>query len=125
MEFSSSLFGYPRGSRATSISAACRQHRNLGASKILTRLPYWEDLMRNDDFDRRTGLDREDTKKGAMMLGIIALVAVGGALFLWAPWHGPRTADSSSPGSTVGSTTTRPDAPASPPGAGPTTTRIN
>jgi hypothetical protein len=76
--------------------------------------------MRNDEFDRRTGASESGT--GAVMLGIIAAVAVAAALYFWSPWNGPRLADNTSPGTTVGSTTTRP-APAAPTTPGPTTAR--
>lgn len=78
--------------------------------------------MRNDYFDRRTGLNREDTNKGAMMLGLIAVIAIAGALFLWAS-HGASTPDNSSAGTSVGSSSARPAAPSLPTAPGPTTTR--
>jgi hypothetical protein len=66
--------------------------------------------MRND-MDR--GLDRRGNMSG-MMIGAIVALAVLGILFMWAPWSGPRTADNTSPGTTVGSTANRPAAPAAP-----------
>ena len=77
--------------------------------------------MRRDDFDRRGG----GMSSGLMML--IAAVVVFGLLFMWAPWSGPRVADNAAPGTTVGSSTTRPSAPNTAPAptvpAGPSTTR--
>jgi hypothetical protein len=64
--------------------------------------------MRHDDLDRREG----GMSSGLMML--IAAVVVFGLLFMWAPWSGPRVADNTSPGTTVGSSTTRPSAPMTP-----------
>jgi hypothetical protein len=64
--------------------------------------------MRRDDLDRREG----GMSSGLMML--IAAVVVFGLLFMWAPWSGPRVADNTSPGTTVGSSTTRPSAPMTP-----------
>jgi hypothetical protein len=72
--------------------------------------------MRRDDLDRREG----GMSSGLMML--IAAVVVFGLLFMWAPWSGPRVADNTSPGTTVGSSTTRPSAPMTPnTGPAPTT----
>ena len=53
--------------------------------------------MRRDDLDRREG----GMSSGLMML--IAAVVVFGLLFMWAPWSGPRVADNTAPGNTVGS----------------------
>jgi hypothetical protein len=64
--------------------------------------------MRRDDLDRREG----GMSSGLMML--IAAVVVFGLLFMWAPWSGPRVADNTAPGNTVGSSTTRPSAPMAP-----------
>ena len=64
--------------------------------------------MRRDDLDRREG----GMSSGLMML--IAAVVVFGLLFIWAPWSGPRVADNTAPGATVGSSTTRPSAPMAP-----------
>ena len=64
--------------------------------------------MRRNDLDRREG----GMSSGLMML--IAAVVVFGLLFMWAPWSGPRVADNTSPGTTVGSSTTRPSAPMTP-----------
>jgi hypothetical protein len=64
--------------------------------------------MRRDDLDRREG----GMSSGLMML--IAAVVVFGLLFMWAPWSGPRVADNTTPGTTVGSSTTRPSAPMAP-----------
>lgn len=71
--------------------------------------------MRNNDLDRR-----DSGMSNAMKAGIAALV-LGALLFMWAPWGGPRVADSIPPGTTVGSSTTRPSAPASPVVPAPTT----
>jgi hypothetical protein len=76
--------------------------------------------MRRDDLDRREG----GMSSGLMML--IAAVVVFGLLFMWAPWSGPRVADNTAPGTTVGSSTTRPSAPMAPNTApGPTTLTPN
>lgn len=64
--------------------------------------------MRNDDLNRREG----GMSSGLKML--IAAVVVFGLLFMWAPWSGPRVADNTAPGTTVGSSTTRPTAPMAP-----------
>jgi hypothetical protein len=64
--------------------------------------------MRRDDLDRREG----GMSSGLMML--IAAVVVFGLLFIWAPWSGPRVADNTAPGTTVGSSTTRPSTPMAP-----------
>jgi hypothetical protein len=64
--------------------------------------------MRRDDLDRREG----GMSSGLMML--IAALVVFGLLFIWAPWSGPRVADNTAPGTTVGSSTTRPSAPMAP-----------
>jgi hypothetical protein len=66
--------------------------------------------MRND-LNRDVG--RRDNM-GGMVIGALAVLAVLGILFMWAPWSGPRTADNTSPGTTVGSTANRPAAPAAP-----------
>lgn len=65
-----------------------------------------------DDFDRRN--DARDGGMGSMMLGILAALAVAAALYFWAPWNGPRTADNTSRTTTVGSATTRPAVPPAP-----------
>jgi hypothetical protein len=86
-----------------------------------------EDQNRNrttsSDPSRRDGM-------GAGMIALIAAVAVFALLFMWAPWSGPRTAENSGTGTTVGSSTTRPSAPMAPNAApapatpaGPSTTR--
>jgi hypothetical protein len=51
---------------------------------------------------------------GAGMIGLIAAIAVFALLFMWAPWSGPRTAENSGAGTTVGFSTTRPSAPMAP-----------
>jgi hypothetical protein len=77
--------------------------------------------MRNDDFHRRVGA--RDAGVGGLMLGIIAAIVLAAALYLWAPWNGPRTVDNTSPGTSVGSSTTRPAASTAPAAPGPTTSR--
>jgi hypothetical protein len=72
-----------------------------------------DDLNRRNDLNRGNGVDTRD-KAGAMIIGALAVAAVIGALFMWAPWSGDRTASNTSPGTTVGSTANRPAAPASP-----------
>ena len=80
--------------------------------------------MLNDDQNRNrtTGLD--PNRRDGMNRGIIALiaaVAVFAILFMWAPWSGPRVADNTVPGTSVGSSTTRPSAPMAPTAPAPTT----
>jgi hypothetical protein len=73
-----------------------------------------------DDLNRRTG------GLGGGGMAAIAAVLVFGLLFMWAPWSGPRVADNTAPGTTVGSSTTRPAAPNAPvptTPAAPSTTR--
>jgi hypothetical protein len=89
--------------------------------------------MLNDDLNRndlnRNTLGRADrTGMGGGMIALIAAIAVGALLFMWAPWNGPKVANA--PGTTVGSSTTRPSAPMAPntapapdTPAAPTTTR--
>jgi hypothetical protein len=71
-----------------------------------------DDLNRNDlnrdtlgPGDRRTGMS-------GGLIGLIVAAAVIAVLFMWAPWSGPRVANA--PGSTVGSSATRPSAPMAP-----------
>jgi hypothetical protein len=70
-----------------------------------------DDLNRNNlnrpDLNRRDGMSRG-------MIALIAAIAVFALLFTWAPWSGPRVADNTAPGTTVGSSTTRPSAPMTP-----------
>jgi hypothetical protein len=88
-----------------------------------------DDLNRGDlnrdnltDADRRAGM-------GGGLIGLIVAAAVIAVLFMWAPWSGPRVADNATPGTTVGSSTTRPAAPGAPTApapaapAAPSTTR--
>ena len=81
--------------------------------------------MLNDDQtrNRMTGTDperRDGTGRG--MMAIVAALAVFALLFMWAPWSGPKVADNTAPGTTTGSSTTRPSAPMAPNTApGPTT----
>ena len=73
--------------------------------------------MLNDDQNRDSVTSTDPTRRNTssgMMWGLIAAVAVFALLFMWAPWSGPRVADNTTPGSTVGSSTTRPTAPAAP-----------
>jgi hypothetical protein len=69
--------------------------------------------MRNDNLDRR------DSGIGSTMIAVIAGIAVLALLFMWAPWSGPKVADNTAPGTTVGSST-RPSTPVAP--VGPATT---
>jgi hypothetical protein len=71
--------------------------------------------MRNDNLERSGGVS-------STMMAVIAGIAVLALLFLWAPWSGPRVADNTAPGTTVGSSTTRPSAPMAPNTAPPPTT---
>ena len=71
-----------------------------------------ETRMRNDDLNRTDDLDRRTGISGGMM-ALIAAVAVLAVMFMWAPWSGPRVADNTAPGTTVGSST-RPVTPAAP-----------
>jgi hypothetical protein len=90
----------------------------------LNRENLTRDNLRRDELDRR----ESGMSSGWMML--IAAVAVFAVLFMWAPWNGPRVADNTAPGTTTGSSTTRPSAPMAPNTApaptgpaAPTTTR--
>ena len=65
--------------------------------------------MRNDDLNRPADLDQRTGMSGGLMT-LIAAVAVLAVLFMWSPWSGPRIADNTAPGTTVGSST-RPVAP--------------
>lgn len=69
--------------------------------------------MLNDDLNRRPRVNRQDNLGGMMVAAIVAAVVLIG-LFMWAPWSSNRTADSSRPQTTVGSSTNRPATPASP-----------
>jgi hypothetical protein len=70
--------------------------------------------MLNDDQNRLTGTENRRDGMGAGMIAIIAAVVVFGLLFMWAPWSGPRVAENTTPGTTTGSSTTRPSAPMAP-----------
>jgi hypothetical protein len=73
-----------------------------------------DDLNRNDlNRDNPSRVDRGAGLSGGM-IALIAAVAVFALLFMWAPWSGPRVADNTAPGTTVGSSTTRPSAPMAP-----------
>jgi hypothetical protein len=80
--------------------------------------------MRNDDLNRRD-LNRTDTSMGGTILAALAAMVIIAALFMWAPWSGPKTADNASPGTTVGSSTTRPAAPPAPAPAAPVAPSTN
>ena len=75
--------------------------------------------MLNDDMNRRADLNRRDNGMGGMMIAALVAAAVIIGLFMWAPWSGDRTASNTSPGTTVGSSTNRPAAPAAPSPAAP------
>jgi hypothetical protein len=78
-----------------------------------------ERQMRDDNLDRRAG------GLSGGVIAAIAAVCVFALLFMWAPWSGPKVADNSAPGTTVGSST-RPAAPVAPAPsapAAPATTR--
>jgi hypothetical protein len=73
-----------------------------------------DDLNRSDlNRDNRTGVDRR-TGMGGGLIGLIVAAAVIAVLFMWAPWSGSKVADNTTPGTTVGSSTTRPAAPVAP-----------
>lgn len=88
-------------------------------------------MLNDQNRNRVTGTD--SNRRGGMGAGMIAAIAavlVFGLLFMWAPWSGPRVADNTAPGTTTGSSTTRPSAPTAPitvpapnAPAAPTTTR--
>jgi len=70
-----------------------------------------------DDQNRNRTMSTDPTRRdgmGAGMIALIAAIAVFALLFMWAPWSGPRTAENSGAGTTVGSSTTRPSAPMAP-----------
>jgi len=75
-------------------------------------IPLEETRMQNDDLNRTDDLDRRTGMSGGL-LALIAAVVVLAVLFMWAPWSGPRVADNSAPGTTVGSAT-RPVTPPAP-----------
>jgi hypothetical protein len=81
-----------------------------------------DDLNRREDLNRTDSLGRRDSGMGGMMLAALAALFVLALVLMWAPWNGPRTADNTTPGTTVGSSTTRPAAPAPSPAA-PSTAR--
>lgn len=73
--------------------------------------------MLDDDQNRNRTTSSDPTRRdgmGAGMIALIAAIAVFALLFMWAPWSGPRTAENSGAGTTVGSSTTRPSAPMAP-----------
>jgi hypothetical protein len=71
--------------------------------------------------------NNRDARKGDMSTPVmagLAVLVVFALLFMWAPWSGPRIADTT-PFTTVGTSTTRPSANISPdsaPPAAPSTT---
>ena len=74
-----------------------------------------------DDQTRNRTTSTDPTRRDGMGAGmtrariaLIAAIAVFALLFMWAPWSGPRTAENSGAGTTVGSSTTRPSAPMAP-----------
>ncbi len=70
--------------------------------------------MRDDNqFDQR-GNARNST--GGVMLAALAAAVVIIALIIWMPWNKNRTAENTSPGTTVGQSS-RPEAPAPAPAA--------
>jgi hypothetical protein len=73
--------------------------------------------MLDDDQNRNRTMSTDPVRRdgmGAGMIALIAAIAVFALLFMWAPWSGPRTAENSGAGTTVGSSTTRPSAPMAP-----------
>jgi hypothetical protein len=72
-----------------------------------------DDLNRRSDLNTGTGLNRRNDMGSMMIAALVAAVVIIG-LFMWAPWNRNRTADNASPNTTVGSSTSRPAAPASP-----------
>jgi hypothetical protein len=76
--------------------------------------------MLNDDLNRNnlrrddvTGVNRRAGMGSGWMM-LLAAAVVLGLLAMWAPWSNNHTADNSRPGTTVGSSTNRSTAPASP-----------
>ena len=82
-------------------------------------------LNRRTDLDRNDLVDRRDSGRSGMMIAGLAALAIIFGLLMWAPWNGTRTADNSTPGTTVGSSTTRPAAPAAPGAPAPTAPSTN
>jgi hypothetical protein len=70
--------------------------------------------MRDNDLERRGGMS-------TTMMAVLAAIVVFAILFMWAPWGGPRVADNVAPGTTTGSSTSRPSANISPSTPAPTT----
>jgi hypothetical protein len=73
--------------------------------------------MLDDDQNRNRITSTDPARRdgiGAGMIALIAAIAVFALLFMWAPWSGPRTAENSGTGTTVGSSTARPSAPMAP-----------
>jgi hypothetical protein len=69
-------------------------------------------MLNDNDSPRRNPNEREGM--GAMMVIALAALVILAGVFFWAPWKDTRTTDNASPGTTVGSSTNRPAAPASP-----------
>jgi hypothetical protein len=61
----------------------------------------------------RDDMGRHESGISGVAIAAVAAVIVFALLFMWAPWSGPRVADNTAPGTTVGSTN-RPAAPAAP-----------
>jgi hypothetical protein len=101
------------------------QHRNLSPLRLFDFKGniLGETGMLNDDMNRRADLNRRDNGMGGMMIAALVVAAVLIGLFMWAPWSGDRTASNTSPGTTVGSSASRPAAPAPGAPAAPSTTR--
>jgi hypothetical protein len=73
--------------------------------------------MLDEDQNRNRTTSSNPSRRDGMgggMIALIAAVAVFALLFMWAPWSGPRTAENSGTGTTVGSSTIRPSAPMAP-----------
>jgi hypothetical protein len=106
-----------RPGRTASPHCIAARHGNHRVLQGLHLRAFEEDEMLNDDLNRnelnRDSLGRTDrTRMGGGMIALIVGIAVFALLFMWAPWNGPRVANA--PGSTVGSSTTRPSAPMAP-----------
>jgi hypothetical protein len=71
------------------------------------------DTRDNLSRDNLIGNRNRQNNTGGMIIGTLAVLAVLVALFMWAPWSGPRVADNTTPGTTVGSST-RPVTPPAP-----------
>jgi hypothetical protein len=65
----------------------------------------------NNDTNPRRNLNERRGMSGTM-LAALAVLAVIAVMLFWAPWSGPRIADTTTPSTTVGQSTIRPAAPA-------------